>query len=403
MPTKEELLQSLQNGVLMENEMIEFKRQLSHLNLPIIVKCVTAMANTNGGYIIIGIHETPKGGVVVGVDDESVRILNEQWHSALVENIIGVSPRVEVLEILQKKIILISVDKSEKVVYFSHQGSSPEMQFVYTRDKDGRLTIAEEMRYRKVYKYMTIESFLNCLYNKSWRFFEPNKWSDKFERRFYCADYKNVTSNNADTPQIYATCVTRTKNSEAAWKVYSHGQGLGSHCVQLELDVVELRKQLRASGLNIVEKKVNYQPEQVILDLHLKRSSRYTEYFTMFSLEKFISLLSLKRDAFQYENEIRLFAIPQNRSLARSLNSKALHHDITMDWKNVINGIRIDKQCSDAELSAIQNACFFAHINPIVHSYKFITGLAAPLNCKEVKFERFDIDEMPGRKHILIQ
>lgn len=148
---------------------------------------------------------------------------------------------------------------------------------------------------------------------------------------------------------------------------------------------------------------MNYQPEQVILDLHLKRSSRYTEYFTVFSLEKFISLLSLKRDAFQYENEIRLFAIPQNRSLARSLNSKALHHDITMDWKSVINGIRIDKQCSDAELSAIQNACFFAHINPIVHSYKFITGLAAPLNCKEVKFERFDIDEMPGRKHILIQ
>ena len=50
-------------------------------------------------------------------------------------------------------------------------------------------------------------------------------------------------------------------------------------------------------------------------------SKSYPIYFNNFSLNSFIELLSLKRDAFSYENEVRLFLIPdlsQNRSVGKS-------------------------------------------------------------------------------------
>ena len=75
------------------------------------------------------------------------------------------------------------------------------------------------MRYTKVFKYMTLDVFLTSLYCGTWRFFEPSKWKDKFEQRFYCANYALPTAKG-HTPQLFATCVTRGKNSEAAWKVY---------------------------------------------------------------------------------------------------------------------------------------------------------------------------------------
>lgn len=55
---------------------------------------------------------------------------------------------------------------------------------------------------------MTLETFMTCLYTGTWRFFEPNKWQDRYERRFYCADYL-FPNAQTDAPKLYATCVTR--------------------------------------------------------------------------------------------------------------------------------------------------------------------------------------------------
>lgn len=249
---------------------------------------------------------------------------------------------------------------------------------------------------------MTIEAFLISLYAKTWRFFEPNKWNDKYEQRFYCAKYQIPDAEHA-TPQLFATCVTRKQNSEAAWKVYSHGQGLGSHCVQLELDIDELRAELRNNGLGIAEMPVEYKEENYILDLHKKDKSKdYAKYFTSFSFDKFLKLLTLKRDAYSYEQEIRIFAIPKDYA-QRSLGNTSQCKDLAIDWSKVIRKVRIDQDCTDAELISVQQACFFVGINPIIQGYAFIGNIHKPANCVDKEFERFDIDAMPGSSRITIK
>lgn len=132
--------------------------------------------------------------------------------------------------------------------------------------------------------------------------------------------------------------------------MYSHGQGLGSHCVQLEINIDELRTELRNSGLSIAEIPVTYKDEKYILELHnADKSKDNATYFTSFSTEKFLKL--------------------------------------PIDWRKVIRKVRIDKTCTDAELISVQQACFSAGINPIIKGYKFIGGILKPANCVNIDFE----------------
>ncbi len=400
MLTHEELLAKLRDGSLREDETVELKIQLSDFAMPTIIKCMVAMANTKGGYIIVGARETRYGCSIVGVKDPALAF-DIKFRRLVDKNCPGIQWNIIRANIDSKTVLIINVIKSEFTIYYSNSDTSPERQYLYIRKGDGNIIDGHRL-YQNIYKYMTVDAFINCMYHKSWRFFEPNKWNDKFERRFYCADYKLPGIKDC-TPRVYATCVTRAKNSEAAWKVYANGEGLNARCIELELDVVELRKQLGNSNMRIEERSVEYLQEHTIMELHKKTSSDYSRYFHNFTLKKFIDLLSVKRDAYQYEKEIRLFIIPQELTLNRSRNNKSEYIDINIAWDRVIKSMRISKKCSDAELTAIQYACFSAGINLAISSYHFITQALVPAGLKNVSAMLFDIDEMPGTKKIIIK
>lgn len=398
-----QIVSALLDGTLQESETIELKLTLPH-DLPNIAKTIVGIANSGGGYLILGAIEQPRdGGMIVGVDNAAA--IQRRLTQILSEYTIGVKGTPYLYTIDSKRVVVFRIEKAEPVAYYSRRQTSPARLIAYTRSTIGSKIkeVAEEKKYyTTVYKYMTIEAFLISLYTKTWRFFEPSKWNDKYEQRFYCANYQIDGAKNA-TPQLFATCVTREKNSEAAWKVYSHGQGLGSHCVQLELDIDKLRSELRNSGLTIAEKPVEYKDEKYILDLHIEEKSKdYTKYFTSFSVEKFLKLLTLKREAYNYEQEVRLFAIPKDYT-ERSMGNNSRYKDLAIDWSKVIRKVRIDKTCTDAELISIQQACFSVGINPVVNGYNFIGGILKPANCVDIEFERFDIDAMPGSSRITIK
>lgn len=398
-----EIISELSNGTLQESESIEFKHSLPH-DLPALAKIIVSIANGDGGYLILGVVESPNGIAINGVDkpDDVEKTISTVFN----EFTLGIKGTVYYETIKSKVVAIIQVDRAESVAYYSRRKTSPERLIAYQRIFEGKLrklkqVAFDEKRYKVVYKYMTIDAFLVSLYAKTWRFFEPNKWNDKYEQRFYCATYK-IPGSETCTPQLFATCVTREKNSEAAWKVYSHGQGLGAHCVQLELDVDKLRTELRNSGLNIEERAVDYKDEKYILDLHKHQTDDYAQYFSQFTLSKFLKLLTLKRDAYSYEKEVRLFAIPKKYE-KRSKGKRCLSKDLHIDWSKVIKKVRIDAKCSDAELVSIQQACFFSGINPIIDKYTFIGNVAKPAGCVDIRFERFDIDAMPGNSRIVIK
>lgn len=137
------------------------------------------------------------------------------------------------------------------------------------------------------------------------------------------------------------------------------------------------------------------------MDLHKKRKPYYKKYFGSFTLDSFLNLLSLKRDAYTYEQELRLFIIPMNGG-KRNKCKKAQYQDMIINWSSVITKVRIDKKCSDAELVSIQRACISIGINPVIKNYTFIGNIVPPTGIKDVEFERFDIDDMPGTSSITI-
>lgn len=398
-----EIVSALIGGTLKESENIELKRTLPR-DLPKIAKNIVGIANSGGGYLILGVTEQlVKESMIIGISN--VDEIQKTLTRVVADYTIGVHVIPYIYTVDAKKFIVFQIEKTELEAYYSRRVTSPTRLTAYERIITSDAKIKEEVRdrklYTKVYKYMTIETFLVSLYAKTWRFFEPNKWNDKFEQRFYCADYKNIGMEHM-TPQLFATCVTREKNSEAAWKVYSHGQGLGSHCVQLELDIDKLRIELNKNDLKIAEMYVEYKEEKFILELHNKNKSKaYEAYFSSFSLKKFLKLLTLKRNAYKYENEIRLFAIPKGNA-SRSIGNDSQSKDLAIDWSKVIRKVRIDEACTDAELISIQQACFSAGINPVINHYSFICNIPKPANCVDVEFELYNIDAMPGKSRITI-
>lgn len=398
-----EIVSAIVDGSLQESETIEMKRSLPR-DLSNIAKSIVGIANSGGGYLVVGVVELHNHSVVAGIDNS--RELQKAFAKLVDEYTVGIKVIPIFYTIDTKQVAVVRIEKTEPTAYYRRRQSSPTRLTAYERivQDGGRVKdeAIEKKYYAKVYKYMTIEAFLISLYAKTWRFFEPNKWNDKYEQRFYCAKYQIPNAEHA-TPQLFATCVTRKQNSEAAWKVYSHGHGLGSHCVQLELDIDELRAELRNSGLGIAEMPVEYKDENYILNLHKEDKSKdYATYFTSFSFNKFLKLLTLKRDAYSYEQEIRIFAIP-NDYAQRSLGNTSQSIDLAIDWSKVIRKVRIDKDCTDAELISVQQACFSVGINPIIEGYAFIGNIHKPANCVDKEFERFDIDAMPGSSRITIK
>ena len=387
------------DGELEDGRLVEFKTNIPR-KFDNLIRQVVAMANTVGGFIIFGVDEKTLS--VVGIDGDYDSLISD-IELSIRKLSLGIYYQITHEVVDDRDVVVLEIIKALSTSYFSRIDTTPARQIAYryTGEVQKGFSISrEEMRYTKVFKYMTLEAFLTSLYCKTWRFFEPSKWNDKFEQRFYCANYA-LPAARGNTPQLFATCVTRAKNSEAAWKVYSNGQGLGAHCLQLELNIVELRKQLRTSGFQFEEKLIEYKPENMILNLHKKRNPCYKKYFSSFTLDSFLNLLSLKRDAYTYEQELRLFVIPKNGG-KRNKCKKAQHQDLKINWSDVISKVRIDKKCSDAELVSIQRACISVGINPVIKNYAFIGNIIPPNGLKDIEFERYDIDDMPGTSNITI-
>lgn len=231
-----------------------------------------------------------------------------------------------------------------------------------------------------LYKYMDLESALLSLdktpqKNPNLRFVEPTFWEDQYEGRFYNATYDNIPNDPTRAPFLYACCFSAKKENEAAWILYSHGRnGLACRCVEFSLNRAKLRNQLVSNlrDCTLYIGAVNYQSMTMIDNLHLsnitlngtiKKNEDYYKYFEKFSREKYINLLLLKRPAFEHEKEVRIFIVPNspNKGKTRRDNNGNLTQPATpkfvdIDWIDVIEEIRIDKNCSDYEKRLLRDS-----------------------------------------------
>ncbi len=271
--------------------------------------------------------------------------------------------------------------------------SSVKQEFVKTRDENRNeyKLIGELPRGNYLYKYMDLESALRSLEKKKGkekknpniRFVEPTSWEDQYEGKFYTACYKSddgkgnlVDIDSKVTPFLYACCFSSKRENEAAWVLYSHNRkGLASRCVEFTLNRRKFRDELVKHQKNSVFYigAVQYMNKERIDRIHEPkigkdnhRNEDYFMYFEPFTMECYLNLLLLKRPAFEHEKEVRIFIVPndeiENNKTKRDKNGnfpvgvkpRSLYVDI--DWSEVIEEVRIDENCTDYEVSLLQNS-----------------------------------------------
>ena len=171
----------------------------------------------------------------------------------------------------------------------------------------------------KLYKFMDWKAFKDTL-SKGLQFCEPSCWPDKFESRFYEANYSSVTHAAEPLPrQLYACCLALEGNCEAAWRIY----GKGSVCVRLTIRrsafLNLLARHVVRGLMEAYEGKVIYLKKYILSNLHIPNIQGATKVHkalfnrATFSLDDFLSLLLLKRDDFEYEKEVRYFLVPHQK------------------------------------------------------------------------------------------
>ena len=208
------------DGQLDDGRLVEFKINVPH-NMDMLAHIIVAMANTSGGLILFGIDERSMS--VVGIQGNLEHLICKITQ-AINKFSIGITYSLTHEIVDEKNVIILEIMKAESTAFFSRIETTPARQIAYKFKKEAEnqytLLNESEMRYSKVYKYMTLEAFLTSLYCRTWRFFEPSKWNDKFEQRFYCANY-TFPEAVGNTPQLFATCVTREKNISAKWNNFA--------------------------------------------------------------------------------------------------------------------------------------------------------------------------------------
>lgn len=205
--------------------------------------------------------------------------------------------------------------------------------------------LGELHKSKNVYKYMQMTSFEKCMQGNNLMFKKPVKWPDPFESRFCLADYSQLSSTEIFSKAIYACCVSRDTENEAAWRMYSENY-VNDPCVKINISVGQLRRFLdefaSLHDAELYEGQVSYElKDSEILYLHKSNSKYYPTFFNDFTKEKYLNLLTLKRRAFKYEGEIRYLIRGGDFDFSND------NIFIPIPWCLCINSITLSPTCND--------------------------------------------------------
>ena len=163
-----------------------------------------------------------------------------------------------------------------------------------------------------LYKYMPYDRLMSCVANSELAFVSPATWVDPFERRFWKTDYNRY---NYTGPEIACMCLTTkfSTNEEAAWKMYADSKSKAlriSFNVKQLLDTLESYAQTNYCAIYIGKAIYSLERKEIV-GLHNKKDSEFFPEHD-FSLEHYLTLMCLKRKAFAFENEVRIFIVKDN-------------------------------------------------------------------------------------------
>lgn len=164
--------------------------------------------------------------------------------------------------------------------------------------------------YFALFRYTSIERFLELLSGNCLIFLNPSTWSDPYERYYIEKKYyiSRVPEALPIKERAFCLCLSGTKSSEALWKVYAPKED----GVRLTFKVSKLVSALdRVIDCDFYIGKVDYQTTSEFSKLTIKHGDLIQDIRNNRIGEQQLKLILKKRIAFDYENEIRIIAIPK--------------------------------------------------------------------------------------------
>lgn len=224
----------------------------------------------------------------------------------------------------------------------------------YTYPYHNLVGIGDRLMGKVIYKYMPIETALLCLQNNTIRFSIPSKWIDPFEKYFYTANYNNVMPIPKFDTRLFACCITKNSDCEAAWKMYTNDVD-NNPCVQFKIYPGQFRKFaekfIQDKDATLYEGIVRYDlNDSEILHLYQKGNKNYSLFFNDFNLVKYLNLMLLKRPFYKYEGEVRYF-IHGGR-----FNYDKDYLDVKIPWSLCLYSVKLPPNCPNVLKSKLKDA-----------------------------------------------
>ncbi len=223
--------------------------------------------------------------------------------------------------------------------------------------------LGERFTKHHICKYINMDLASTLLRENSIRFSEPTSWPDKYEGRFYLASYESLNVSDETIPKLYAQCFTIKQISEAQTKTYIQTGGLSARAVMFKINLSRFRKaileKIDTSRRDLYEGLVCYDlKDKEIKELHRKSSKYHNDIVKDFGLHTYLSLLLIKRKAFDYENEFRFFIVDRTDYTGKGIDqNSAKYLSIEITWSSVIDGILIDDNCTQNEEEQFKSLC----------------------------------------------
>ena len=180
-------------------------------------------------------------------------------------------------------------------------------------------------------------------------FVSPSKWDDPFEKIYLGSTLLNLPLLKKYTsPQIACLCFTKKqfKDSVAFWNSFKTDESTQLVRVQFDLKklVNQLAKILEKKKLNIYIAAVDYS----LLQNSIKNKKKFISCIIEKSQNKeidaesfYMKMLSCKRKAFAFEEEIRIMLVPQTQ-IRKNILDKDDCYLVKMDFQPIVQKIWLE-------------------------------------------------------------
>lgn len=216
--------------------------------------------------------------------------------------------------------------------------------------------------YKRLYRYTSIERFVEALDSTQFTFVNPSLWSDPYEKFYLKREFllRNKAVMMPAHDKIYAVCMSGTYESEAFWKVYAPLED----GVRLTISGRKLLENFldKIPDSDIFIGKVNYQSKIQFFKVTPPLEKLISEFKQNVIGEEQMKLLLKKRNAFAYENELRIVVVPHCKKGDRKLLRWPCH------LGDIMNDVTIDPRITRDHASLLKNFFFGEFGFTVAHS-----------------------------------